>query len=177
MSTPIVPGNEYHPFYAAYIQKVDPKFTIEEGLQNALEDFLDTINPLTDKELMHRYAEGKWSIKEIISHLADGERIFCARALRIARNDKTDLPGFDEDLLAKESGADFRDKSSLVEEFFAIRQASILLFKSLSSEHLLRCGNIGGNTISVRALGYIMIGHQLHHLQVIKDRYLNQLSK
>lgn len=168
----MIANHEYHPFYASYIQKVDASLSIVEGLQKAKENFLDLISPLTDEQLMYRYAEGKWSIKEIISHLTDGERIFGARALRIIRNDQTDLPGFDEDLLARESKSDLRDKSSLIEEFVAVRQASVLLFNSVLPEHLTRTGTISGNLISVRALGYIIIGHQLHHLQVIKDKYL-----
>lgn len=164
--------SEYHPFYAAYIQKVDTSLNIVKGLQKAEEEFLELLKPISEDKMMHRYAEGKWSIKEIVSHLTDGERIFGARALRIARNDQTDLPGFDEDLLARESGADLRDKNALIDEFFTVRKASISLFNSFRPEYLTRTGTIGGNTISVRALGYIMTGHQLHHLQVIKEKYL-----
>lgn len=163
---------EYHPFYAAYIQKVDTSLSIVDGLCKAEDEFFELLKPLSEEKMMHRYAEGKWSIKEIVSHLADGERIFGARALRIARNDQTDLPGFDEDLLARECGADFREKNALIEEFFTVRKASISLFNSFRPEYYTRTGSISGNMISVRALGYIMIGHQLHHLQVIKDKYL-----
>jgi hypothetical protein len=172
MSHKALQPSEYHPFYLPYIQKVSENTSVIQGLKDSHNAFLKVISPLTDEALNVSYAPGKWTIKEIIGHLCDSERIFANRVLRIARHDKTDLPGFDEALFAANSNAATRTKDSLLAEFSTVRGGSILLFQSLEDSWYTNTGTIDGNNISVRAIGYIMSGHQLHHLEVIKSKYL-----
>jgi uncharacterized damage-inducible protein DinB len=123
-------------------------------------------------KLLHRYAEGKWTIKEKVMHLIDMERIYSYRALRFARNDQTILPGFDADKYILHSGANERDISDLLNEFQAVRHSTIALLNGFAGEALLRTGVMNGHPVSVRALAYHIAGHELHHVDVIKDRYL-----
>ena len=113
--------------------------------------------------------KGKWTIKEILGHI---ERICAYRALRFARNDATELPGFDQDLFARNSGANQRDMTDLLSEFVTVRQSTITLFNSLDDLALMRTGVADGNQVSVRALAYHIAGHELRHVSIIKERYL-----
>lgn len=131
--------------------------------------FLLTI-PL-DK-LLYRYSEDKWSIKEVIAHLIDMERIYTYRALRFARNDKTILPGFDDNEYVKYSGATNRDISDLIKELEAVRHATIALIEGLEEKAFIRSGIINGKSVSARALLYHIAGHELHHIQIIREKYL-----
>lgn len=130
------------------------------------------IRSLAEDKLIYRYAEGKWTIKEILIHLIDMERIYTYRALRFARNDQTALPGFDHLHYILFSGANDRDISSLLEELEATRQSTIMFLNGLTDEALLRSGMMHGNPVSVRALMYHIAGHELHHIEIIKERYL-----
>jgi len=123
--------------------------------------------------LEYRYADGKWTIKEIIQHLMDAERIFTYRALRIARKDQTPLPGFEQDDYVLPSQANKRSMEDLLNEFKAIKMATVSLYDSFSEEMLMELGTASNNPISVRAIGFIIMGHEIHHCDVIKDRYLN----
>ncbi|MBU2527130.1 MAG: DinB family protein [Bacteroidetes bacterium] len=172
MSHTALQPSEYHAFYLPYIQKVNENASVIQGLKDSHNAFLEIISPLSDDALNVSYAPGKWTIKEIIGHLCDSERIFANRVLRFARHDKTDLPGFDETLFAVNSNAASRTKDSLLAELSTVRGGSILLFQSLEESWYTNTGTIGGKNMSVRALGYIMSGHQLHHLEVIKSKYL-----
>ena len=118
------------------------------------------------------YADGKWSVAEVLVHLMDAERVFQYRALRFARNDRTELKGFDQDAYVPESSANSRNKKDIEEEFVAIRKSSLKLFGSLGAEELSRSGKANGTSMSVRALGFVICGHQAHHFKIIKDRYL-----
>ena len=120
----------------------------------------------------YAYAEGKWTIKEVLQHLIDGERIFCYRALRFARKDATPLPGFDENLFAETAKADKRNWDDLIEEFKAVRRSSELLFGSFDEEQLDASGISNNHSNYVLGFGYITVGHTLHHMKVIKERYL-----
>lgn len=119
------------------------------------------------------YAQGKWTIAEVLIHLMDTERIFQYRALRFARNDKTELQGFDQDSYVPESQAPNRSRNDILEEFIAIRKSSIALFASLNDEMLLRSGLASGAKMSVRALGFVICGHQVHHFNILQERYLS----
>jgi uncharacterized damage-inducible protein DinB len=130
------------------------------------------IGNIPETKLKYRYAEGKWTIKETVGHIIDDERIYVYRALRFARNDTTELPGFDQDLFAKYSNADSRPIEDLLKEFAVVRQATIAFFSSVEDDALLRFGIGDGKRVSVRALGYHIAGHELHHVNIIKDRYL-----
>ena len=120
----------------------------------------------------YRYAPGKWSIKELLCHMMDAERIFCYRALRFARNDKTSLHGFDENTYAPEANAHARTLVQLAQECTHLRISTLDLFKSFNEDMLLRTGKANNTEISVLALGYIIAGHETHHRKVLQERYL-----
>jgi hypothetical protein len=117
------------------------------------------------------YAPGKWTIKDLLQHILDAERVFSYRALRFARNDKTELHGFDEDHYAQNTNVKVRNVHDLLEEFASLRGANILMYKSFDKEALLHEGTASGNKISVAALGFTMCGHVIHHMNVIRERY------
>ena len=122
----------------------------------------------------YRYAPGKWSIAELLLHIIDAERVFQYRALRIGRGDRTDLPGFDQDLFVNNSEAAHRTLDSLREEYNAVRLSSLLLFQSFTKVQLLSEGSADGQGVSVRALGFMICGHQKHHEEILKSRYLQK---
>jgi uncharacterized damage-inducible protein DinB len=127
---------------------------------------------LPAEKLTFRYAEGKWTIKEILVHLIDDERIYAYRALRFARQDQTELPGFEQDDYALHSGANERDIHDILKEFATVRAATISLFEGFDREALLRTGIADGKIMSVRAAAYHIAGHEMRHLNIIKERYL-----
>ena len=129
------------------------------------------LQPLTEEQWQYRYAEGKWSVKEMVQHLIDGERIFCYRALCFARKDNTPLPGFDENEYADASEADRRSGAGLIEELMTVQKSSAQLFASFSEEALEQSGLANNKSVYVRAIGYILVGHTRHHLNVLKERY------
>ena len=157
--------DEYHSYFKKYIDDLETngRSIIENLIEtgNHLEQFVATIPK--EKEL-YVYAEGKWTFKEILVHVIDTERIFNYRALRFARNDSTELQGFDHDFYNK-------NVSTTSREFKTVRASSISLYKSFSEEVLLRKGSASGNIISVRAIGFLISGHQKHHLKIFKERY------
>lgn len=117
------------------------------------------------------YAPGKWTVRDIIQHLIDAERVFSYRAMRFARNDKTLLPGFEENDYAVTANATHRSLDELLDEFYTVRESSMKLFKSFTDEMLMRVGEVPSGNISVLAIGFTMTGHAIHHLKVIKERY------
>lgn len=132
--------------------------------------------PKNDLELFEKigdkvYAPGKWTVKDILQHLVDNERIQAYRALRISRNDPTPLPGYDEGLFAANANTKTRKFSDLHEEFLLVRKSNIVLFKHLDRSALLREGNSNGVQISPLALGFVLVGHPIHHFQVIREKY------
>ncbi len=145
------------------------------GLAASQEFIINFMLGLDQEKLLHRYAPGKWSIKELLVHMMDAERIFAYRALRFARQDKTDLAGFDENNYVGPSKADSRAITSILSEYAAVRQATIELFKNFDDEMLNQTGTANNNRISVRALGYAILGHEIHHLNIIRQRYLEQV--
>lgn len=171
MNSNQLPRNEYSSFNATYINAVDNIELIEE-LEISLHDFIKFVQNIPMDKFDYRYAEGKWTIKDIIQHVIDAERIFCYRALRVSRNDKTPLPGFEENSYVENTEANNRSIQDLLSEFSAVRQSNLLLFKSFTDAQLTRIGTASDNTISVRAIGFIIIGHQKHHQKVFQERYL-----
>lgn len=163
---------EFAPYYGTYINKVENKDLLPALVEN-LDSFSAFLKSIPPDQLEYRYAEGKWTVKEVIVHLLDAERIFAYRALRFARNDKTDLAGFEENDYVPQSNAANQTAQSLLAEFQAVRNASITLFKSFTPEMCLRSGKANGKEISVRSLGFIIVGHTIHHQQTIRERYLN----
>ena len=166
-----LPVNEYSEFISTYIKALDDVHLLEE-LEISLHDFIKFVQNIPMDKFDYRYAEGKWTIKDIIQHIIDAERIFGYRALRISRNDKTPLPGFQENDYVENTNASSRNIQELLTEFSAVRHSNLLLFKSFSDEQLTRMGISSNHPISVRALGFLMIGHQKHHQRVFEERYL-----
>lgn len=160
-------GNWYH----GYIKMVqeDNLSAAFSNKDNNLIAFLDSI---PESKHDYRYAEGKWTIKEVLQHIIDAERVFAYRALRFARKDQTPLPGFDENLFAENSKASTRKWNDLMEEFKCVRRSSEMFFNSLDEDQLEANGISSNTPIYVRALGYIIIGHPLHHQKILKERYL-----
>ena len=165
-------STEFAAFYATYINQVSEEFTLIEELEISLHRLIKFVQDIPMDKFDYRYAEGKWTIKDILQHLIDAERIFTYRALRFARNDKTDLPGFEENDYVNAANADDRTIMQLLTEMSAVRHATLLLFKTFSDEQLLQMGTANKNPISVRALGFVIIGHQNHHQRVFQERYL-----
>ena len=162
---------EYAPFYQPYISLATEGELVEE-LEISVHEFIKFVQNIPMDKFDYRYAEGKWTIKDIIQHLIDSERIFAYRALRIARNDKTPLPGFEENNFADEANGNSRNLQDLLTEMALVRQSTIMLFKNFPDDFLLRTGTASEKTVSVRALGFIIIGHQKHHQKIFQERYL-----
>lgn len=158
-------------FYRPYMDQIGEE-SIVASLKSSHRSGLDLLEKLSDAEAEYSYADGKWSIKDILQHIIDTERIFAYRAMRFARNDKTDLPGFEQDDYVLAAKADDRTLADLLEEFSAVRALSILFFQSLSNEEMRRTGTGNGYEMSAEVLGYLISGHLLHHLSIISERYL-----
>ena len=167
------PGKEEYPAYARiYIDLLPADGLVLQYLAENLKSTTKFFHLIPDELLMYRYADGKWTIKEILAHLVDDERIYVYRALRFARNDSTELPGFEQDQYARYSRANDRTIGDLLDEFAAVRQSTIVFFNSLEDSALKRAGVADGNRASVRALAYHIAGHELRHVHIIKERYL-----
>jgi hypothetical protein len=163
-------ADESAPFYHGYIAQV-PGEQVGEYLEAQLHEVERLLAPLDDAAARFRYAPEKWSVKEILGHLCDTERIFSYRLLRIARGDATPLPGFDENAYVPPAEFDGRPLPELVREFRAVRSSTSALVEGLPAAAWERRGQASGKTISTRALAYIMVGHVTHHLGVLRERY------
>ncbi|HSP07494.1 MAG TPA: DinB family protein [Acidobacteriota bacterium] len=163
---------EFPDYAIMYIGLLPDDGLVLRHLKSNLKATKDLILSLPEEKLLYRYAEGKWTIKEVLAHIIDDERIYTYRALRFARNDATELPGFEQDEYARYSGANNRKIKNILKEFAAVRNATIALFESLDEEALGRSGVANGNRVTVRALAYHLAGHELHHINILKERYL-----
>ena len=166
------PANESFGYFDKYLQKVQYEDLIE-GLKDSSEAFLNFIDKISDRQLDFRYQLGKWNIREIVQHIIDCERVFSYRALTFARKDKTALPGFEENDYAKESNSSNRDITDLMIEFKTVRKATVELYKSFDEAMIDAKGTANNNELSVRAIGFIIIGHAAHHQEIIKEKYLH----
>ena len=165
------PGADEHlPYYGKYIAQVPGEDALPT-LATHIDAWAPSLRALSEAQALHRYAPGKWSVKEVLGHLCDGERVFGYRALRFARADTTPLPGFDEDAWVPNSGADRRPLADLVDELRAVRAATVAMFRSFDPEQLARRGEANGAGISVRALAWISAGHAIHHQTILRERY------
>ncbi len=171
MNSRQVSAQEYAPFYSQYIKALG-EVDLIEVLEQSLKDLITTLEHLPEEKLTYSYAEGKWTIKELVQHIIDAERVLSYRALRFSRNDTTNLPGFDEDWYVANSNGNERNFKDILQEFNHVRNSTILLFKSFKPEMLLISGTASNSNMSVRALGFIIAGHQTHHLKIIKEKYL-----
>ena len=167
-----LPKGEYAPYQESYISLVDDDWSLVEELEVSVHAFIRFVQDIPMDKYDYRYAEGKWTIKDIIQHLIDTERIFAYRALRFARNDRTALPGFEENDYAAVAGGNERKLQEMLTELALVRQGTIMLFKSFREADMLKTGVASGYTLSVRAVGFIIIGHQNHHMKIFKERYL-----
>jgi len=167
------PSKEEYPAYAEmYMKWVKKDNTLLHQLEEAMKETIRLVDSLNEEQLDLRYALNKWSIKELLVHIIDDERIYGYRALAFARNDKTELPGFEQDDYASYSNASERSITNIMNEYIAVRESTITLFNGFSKEALLRKGLANTNQTSVRALGYHILGHELHHINMIKKVYL-----
>ncbi|NQY29225.1 MAG: DinB family protein [Flavobacteriaceae bacterium] len=171
MITELLKVEEYVSYQSMYLDLVEDK-PIVVSLEGSLHEFISFFNSIEEAKLSFSYKEGKWTVRELLLHLIDTERIFQYRALRFARNDKTSLPGYDENFYVPNSNANSRDIASLLKEYEAVRNSTIALFNSFNEETMLVIGYSGGDTMSVRAIAYVILGHQIHHINIVKERYL-----
>jgi hypothetical protein len=157
-------------FYHRYVEPLKEQNLID-ALEQTSRKVLHYLGDLEESNGDFRYAPGKWSVKEVLGHMLDAERVFSFRALTFARNDKTELPGFDENAYAPETNAASRTIADLVLEASRLRATSLDLFKSFTPEMLGRIGTANKGNFTVRGIGYIIAGHELHHLTILQDRY------
>jgi hypothetical protein len=163
--------SEYQPYYQKYVSLVQGDDLVEI-LDQQLNDSLAMLCRISEEKSMHRYEPGKWSIKEVLGHLIDSERVFTYRAMRFARNDLTSLSGFDQDPYVIAGCFDDQPWSELTAEFEHLRRSTTLFFRGLKPEADRRFGVANNAPITVRALGYVIAGHELHHMGILRERYL-----
>ena len=163
-------ADEHHEYYARYISRV-PDGDLLDLLRQQLMETVTALRRVPESRGDFAYGPDKWSIKKVIGHISDVERVMYYRALTFARNDKTDLPGFDENQWAEDFRTDDRTLADLIDEFESVRSATIQFAKHLSGEEQERRGRANGQPVSVRALLYIIAGHERHHLGLLRERY------
>lgn len=164
---------QYFDRYINLVDDIDVVAALEAHGEFAEPVEATSIAALADR----RYADEKWTVKEVIQHVTDNERIFCNRAIRFARMDNTPLPGYDENQYGQVMDLRERNIAHILEEFKAVRRATIMMFQSFNRDELLRSGTGSGISISVLALGFMLVGHQKHHMQVIRERYFPLLEQ
>lgn len=163
---------EYAPYAIRYIGLLPDDGLVLENLQKNFEATRAFLLSLPEDKLLYRYAPNKWTIKEIVLHLTDDERIYVYRALRFARNDATELPGFDQDEYTRYSAANQRPLDDLLGELATVRAATISFYNGIAEEALVRTGVASGHVMSVRAIAYHLAGHELRHMNIVRERYL-----
>ena len=163
--------SEYDPYYERYISLIIDN-DIVPVLAGLLTELQDLFTALPEERGTYAYETGKWTIKEVLSHLIDGERIFAYRVFRIARGDKTPIEGFEQDGYIENSHANERSFAELLDEFNLLRRANVLFFKNLDNDDWVRTGTANDVEISVRAIAFVMAGHIRHHITILRSRYL-----
>ena len=161
---------EYAPYFGRYISLIQDA-DILSTLQKQCGETVALLRPLTEKDGAFRYAPHKWSAKEVVGHVNDTERIFAYRALRIARNDQTPMAGFEQDDYVRAGGFEQRTLADVVEEFDAIRKTTMFLFRGLEKDAWTRRGTANNGALSVRALAFMIAGHELHHRRILEEKY------
>ena len=170
--TALRPGADEHaPYYARYVALV-PEGDVIQTLRSQIDETLTLLRGIPEAKSLTRYAPDKWTVRQVIGHMCDTERIFAYRALRFARNDTTELPGYDQDAFVASSRSDDRTLASFCQELEALRRATVCLFEPLTDGELRRRGIANGNPVSVRAIAYIIAGHERHHVNILRSRYL-----
>lgn len=171
MKSPQMIPSEYNSYYQTYIDLVEDT-SLLDGLSVGLENIQSFFMNLPEEKLNFQYAVGKWTPKEILQHITDTERVFAYRALYFARNRGANLEGFEENTFAENAQAGTKTLTDLLDEYIAVRVATICLFKSFNEDHLKTIGTANRSDMSVRATGFIICGHAIHHCNIIKERYL-----
>jgi DinB superfamily len=164
--------NEYNPFYETYVSLV-PETEILPALERQIQETRALLGGISEEKSLYRYGADKWSIRQVIGHMIDGERVFAFRALTFSRADTVQLPGFDENHYVSEANFDQISLTDLCAEFVALRTANLLMFKQLTAQAWTRAGIASDNHITVRALAFIMVGHVRHHTKILQERYLS----
>ncbi|HLY17362.1 MAG TPA: DinB family protein [Bryobacteraceae bacterium] len=162
---------EYASYYGRYITLV-PGSDVVAALEDQPNETLALLSTLSDEQGDYRYAPGKWSIKEMLGHVIDAERVFAYRALRFARHDQTPLASFEQDDYVRTANFGDSALADLIEEFVCVRRSTVCLFRKLSSDAWMRRGVASDNPVSVRAIAYIIAGHELHHRRILQEKYL-----
>ena len=165
---------EFQKYIQRYLDLVPSENWLEE-MKISGNSTLEIYRNLSPEQSNFAYAEGKWTMKELLQHLIDAERIFVYRAMRFARKDKTELPGWDEEEYANHYFSAKRRVESLTEEFETVRKSSLIFFENLNPQQLSETGIANGNEISVETIGKLVVGHNIHHVNIMNERYLNQL--
>ena len=168
--------DEYAEFYAGYVQRAQARGDVLSALSKQIDELKSELGKLTDEQALFRDAPKEWSIKEVIGHLNDVERVFSYRLLRVSRNDPTPLPGFEQDGYVREAGYDHCLLRDLIQEFEYLRRANILMINNMSEEASLHRGTASGNPVSARALIYMLVGHVGHHMASLHEKYLPALK-
>lgn len=169
-------ADEVPEYYVRYVNLV-PDGDIIDILESQIHEALALVEGLDDESALYRYQAGKWSVKEVLGHLIDCERVFACRALRFGRGDETSLPGFDQDAYVAAGKFDRRPLSDLLQEFLAVRRATVALFRGFGEEEMQRRGVANEVPVSVRAIAYIIAGHERHHRTILRERYLPAIAK
>ena len=170
--TKALSNHNFAEYFQFYINLVDQTLEVATALEQTHKKTNKILDLITEDKGNYAYADGKWTIKELLVHMIDTERIFCNRALRFARNDKTDLPGYDHDNYVPFSGANERSLKDISDEFNVVRLGTIALFKSFTDDMLDRVGTANGNNLTVLSIGFIISGHETHHVNILEERYL-----
>lgn len=168
-------GDEHAPFYAGYVAEA-PAGDLVDALAKQPDEWRAALKPVSKEREGYRYAPGKWSIREVVAHINDSERVFSYRLLRFARGDATSLPGFDENVYSKSCEAESRTLADLLDELVAVRTATLALLRPMQDGQMERRGTASGKEITARALAWIIAGHARHHLGVLRERYLPQAA-
>jgi len=164
--------DEYNEFYGGYVQRAIARKDVLAALSIQINEIRTALGSLTDKQALFRDAPKEWSIKEVMGHINDVERVFSYRILRISRNDQTPLPGFEQDDYVHEAGYDSCSLNDLLDEFEQLRRANIIMIQNIPDSYANRRGNASGFPVSVRALIYMLVGHVEHHMASLHEKYL-----
>ena len=168
--------DEYASFYADYIQRVQQRGDVIAALPRQIDELRAALGHLTNEQALFRNAPKEWSIKEVMGHINDVERVFSYRLLRVSRKDKTPLPGFEQDDYVRESGFDTVELNDLIAEFEFLRRANILAIHNMTEEATRQIGTASGAAVSARALIHMLVGHVDHHLASLEEKYLPMLK-
>jgi hypothetical protein len=167
--------DEYAEFYSEYVQRASARGDVLAALPKQIDEIRSALGSLSGDQALFRDAPNEWSIKEVMGHLNDVERVFAYRLLRVSRNDPTPLPGFEQDAYVREAGFDKHPLAELIQEFEHLRRANILAIHSMSEPATLRCGTASGFPVSARALIHMLVGHVDHHMASLHEKYLPAL--